>query len=164
MKCPHCNAGQTLAPEVQGQTIRCPACQNLLQMPVEPEPLQEKNSAPAILYCYKCGQRNQTMDTTCLRCGIPLRHEVTNDTVEEAGISRRIPYKNTKALTAYYCGVFALIPCFSFFLGFVALVFGILGLRYAKAHPEARGQVHAWIGIILGGLCVIGFLLLILLG
>jgi len=164
LKCPHCNAGQNLAPVVQGQTICCPSCQNLIQVPEGAEPLQEKSPSPEILYCYTCGQRNQTTDTTCLRCGIALRHEVTVDTVEDAGISRVIPYKNVKALTAYYCGIFSLIPCFGFFLGFVALVFGIIGLRYANVHPEAQGKSHAWTGIILGGLWVIGILLLVIRG
>jgi len=117
-----------------------------------------------ILYCYKCGKRNDSTCTTCLKCGVTLRHEANADSVEVDGISRRIPYKNTKALTAYYCGVFSLIPCFGFFLGFVALVFGILGLQYAKAHPEAQGKSHAWTGIILGGLWVIGILLLVIRG
>ena len=60
-----------------------------------------------------------------------------------------IPYKNTAALIAYYCGVFSIIPCCA--IGIVALVLGIKGLKYAKAHPEAKGQVHAWIGIVAGG-------------
>lgn len=116
---------------------------------------------PEILYCYKCGKRNDTTCTTCLQCGVTLRYEANADAVEDIGISRRIPYKNTKALTAYYCGVFALIPCFGSILGFVALVFGILGLRYAKTHPEAGGKVHAWIGIIVGVLCGFGYPLML---
>jgi hypothetical protein len=29
---------------------------------------------------------------------------------------------------------------------------GILGLRRAREHPEAKGKVHAWIGIIVGNI------------
>src|SRR5262249_14311224 len=36
-----------------------------------------------------------------------------------------IPYKNPKALAAYYCGFFALIPVLGFILGAVAMVLGI---------------------------------------
>ena len=61
-----------------------------------------------------------------------------------------IPYKNAPALIAYYCGVFSVIPCFP--IGIVAFVLGIKGLRNAKRQPQVRGQVHAWIGIIAGGL------------
>ena len=72
-----------------------------------------------------------------------------------------IPYKNPKALTAYYVGIFG------FFLPFIgpilAFVFGIQGLKYAKQHPKARGQAHAIIGII-AGVIVFGIHSLIGLG
>jgi hypothetical protein len=61
-----------------------------------------------------------------------------------------IPYKNVPALIAYYCGVFSIIPCFP--IGLAGLVLGILGLKHAKQHPASRGHVHAWIGIVAGGL------------
>ena len=65
-------------------------------------------------------------------------------------VSTLIPYKNPRALAAYYCGFFALIPGIGFLLGLVAMVLGILGLRYATAHPKAKGAAHAITGIILG--------------
>jgi hypothetical protein len=69
-----------------------------------------------------------------------------------------IPYKNPKALTAYYVGIFG------FFLpligGIIAIVLGIQGLKYAKLKPKARGQAHAIIGI-LGGIFAVCFWLLI---
>lgn len=63
-----------------------------------------------------------------------------------------IPYKNAKALASYYCGVFALIPCVGAILGPIALVLGFMGLAYAKKVPESKGQAHAIVGIVLGGL------------
>jgi hypothetical protein len=74
-----------------------------------------------------------------------------------------IPYKNGKALAAYYCGVFSLIPCVGLILGPIALVLGILGWKYAKEHPRARGQGHAIAGIVLGLLVLLGHLGVILL-
>jgi hypothetical protein len=68
-------------------------------------------------------------------------------------LSTLIPYKNVPALVAYYLGVFALIPCFGLPLGLAALILGIVGLQRAGEHPEAKGKVHAWVGIALGGLC-----------
>ena len=69
-----------------------------------------------------------------------------------------IPYKNPKALTAYYVGIFG------FFLpligGIIAIVLGIQGLKYAKLKPKARGQAHAIIGI-LGGIFAVCFWLFI---
>jgi hypothetical protein len=63
-----------------------------------------------------------------------------------------IPYKNPKALIAYYCGVFSLVPCLGVFPGVAGVILGIMGLRYRAQHPETKGAAHAWIGIVLGGL------------
>lgn len=67
-----------------------------------------------------------------------------------SGMDRMIPVKNTQALIAYYCGIFGLIPCVAPFLGIVALVLGILGLR--KVEETGVGRGHAIAGIVLGGL------------
>jgi hypothetical protein len=80
------------------------------------------------------------------------------------GITALIPYKNTPALVGYYLAVFSLIPCVGAPLGLVAFGLGIAGLRKARQHPEAKGKVHAWVGIILGGLCGFGNLALIIAG
>jgi hypothetical protein len=66
-----------------------------------------------------------------------------------------IPYKNPSALIAYYCGLFSLFPLLGLFLGIAGLVLGIKGLKYRNQHPEVRGSVHAWIGIIMGGLMTV---------
>jgi Domain of unknown function (DUF4190) len=71
-------------------------------------------------------------------------------TAPESAVATIIPYKNGMALTAYYLGVFSIV-CGAV-LGIPALILGILGLQYAKKHPEAKGTAHAWIGIVLGGL------------
>jgi hypothetical protein len=79
-----------------------------------------------------------------------------------AGVSEKgdatggiIPYKNPQALIAYYCGVFSLIPCIGLILGPVAMFLGVSGLRNSRKNPLVRGQVHAWIGIVLGSLVTI---------
>ncbi len=74
----------------------------------------------------------------------------------DGGISVLIPYRNGLALGAYYTGVFSLIPCAGILLGPTAIVLGILGLRHATKHANAKGRVHAWVGIILGSLAIIG--------
>jgi hypothetical protein len=63
-----------------------------------------------------------------------------------------IPYRNPRALIAYYLGVFSLIPCVGAALGPAALILGILGLRYVKQNESAGGTAHAIVGIVLGGL------------
>lgn len=62
-----------------------------------------------------------------------------------------IPYKNPKALVAYYLGIFSFIPLLGIPLGLAAFVLGILGLRDRKRNPIIKGSVHAWIGIVVGG-------------
>ena len=74
---------------------------------------------------------------------------------DENPMSAVVPYKNPKALTAYYLAIFSLIPCFGLPLGVTAFILGLSGLKMVKAQPNAHGQVHAWIGIILGGLCAL---------
>jgi hypothetical protein len=76
------------------------------------------------------------------------------------GINVLIPYKNPRALVAYYLGVFAVIPFLGILLGITAFVLGILGLRYRRRNPAAGGAVHAWIGIVAGGLFGFGWLAL----
>jgi Domain of unknown function (DUF4190) len=82
---------------------------------------------------------------------------------DDDGTGGLIPYKNPKALAAYYCGVFGLISCFLGLgiFGILPIVFGVMGLKYAKLHPEAKGQAHAIIGIVLGVIEVVTFLAVI---
>jgi hypothetical protein len=70
----------------------------------------------------------------------------------DEGVSTLIPYRNPKALTAYYCGVFSLIPCIGLVLGPVAFVFGCMGMSYVNKNPTAKGTGHAIAGIVLGAL------------
>ena len=83
----------------------------------------------------------------------PRRRRDNSD--DDGGVSTLIPYKNPKALIAYYCGVFGLIPILGFFIAVAAVVLGIMGLRYAKAHPTAKGTGHAIVAIVLGSLSLL---------
>ena len=74
-----------------------------------------------------------------------------------------IPYKTPHAITAYYLGIFSIIPILGFILGAVALALGISGLRQRKKRPIIRGAVHAWIGIVCGGLSVLVHILVVAL-
>jgi len=66
-----------------------------------------------------------------------------------------IPYKNPHALTAYYCGLFSIIPFLGFILACIALPCGISGLKARKKNPVIRGAIHAWIGIIGGSISLL---------
>lgn len=56
-----------------------------------------------------------------------------------------------------------MIPFFGIFFGIAAFVLGLKGLQFAKKHPESKGKVHAWIGIIAGGLFGTAYLIIALI-
>lgn len=68
-----------------------------------------------------------------------------------SAIDEIIPVKNSKALFAYYCGIFALVPCFTPILGPAGLILGFQGLEAIKKNPNLPGKGHALAGIVLGG-------------
>lgn len=68
----------------------------------------------------------------------------------DRGGSTLIPTKNKAALTAYYCGVFALIPGLGCLLAPMAVIFGIIGLLNVQKNPRAKGTGHAIAGLVLG--------------
>ena len=63
-----------------------------------------------------------------------------------------IPYKNPKALIAYYLGIISGLPLIGLPFGMAAFVLGIMGLKARKQNPVIKGSAHAWIGIGCGGL------------
>ncbi|MGD0348936.1 MAG: GYF domain-containing protein [Verrucomicrobiota bacterium] len=70
------------------------------------------------------------------------------------------PRENSRAWTAYCLGVVSVVPPMGAFLGIPALVMGIAGLRFQRRNPEAGGRFQAWMGIVLGVLFGLGYLLL----
>ncbi len=74
---------------------------------------------------------------------------------QATGFEQLIPTKNPWALTAYYVGVFSLIPCLGLVLGPTALIFGVLGLQRVKRIPALVGRGHAIAGIVLGSLAIV---------
>ena len=112
--------------------------------------------------CPKCSAENHASDRQCLSCGVvlappppPQPHGSFTDTL--------IPVKNPYALIAYYLAVFSIIPCIGIILGLGAFVLGLMGLSHSKAHPAVKGRVHAWIGVIVGGIFGFGYLILTVL-
>jgi hypothetical protein len=58
-----------------------------------------------------------------------------------------IPYKNPKALLAYYLGILSGLPLIGLPIGIAAFILGVLGLRARRANPIIKGSIHAGIGI-----------------
>jgi len=99
--------------------------------------------------CPVCGEQIRLAARKCRHCGEELEERELDDHEEGASTGGLIPYKNPKALMAYYIGLFSLFPCF--ILGWVAIYLGLQGLAAAKKNPRIKGTVHAWIGILVGG-------------
>jgi hypothetical protein len=79
------------------------------------------------------------------------------------GTGGLIPYKNPKALIAYYLGILSGLPLIGLPLGVASFVLGIRGLQDRKKNPIIKGSVHAWIGIGCGGFFAVLWSLLVVL-
>jgi hypothetical protein len=150
--CPECGGKLNIADNLAGKKIKCPKCSAVFPVPTEAEaaitaqtpPAQPEGVTPTV------APEPEIVDERRLRPRLRQR-DIHQDPTTEA-VSTLIPYKNARALIAYYCGVFSLIPCAGLALGPAAFILGILGLRYVRAHPTAHGTGHAIVGIVLGGL------------
>jgi len=102
------------------------------------------------MYCTKCGALNNDNDLKCVKCGEILNPpEKPKITIEDDNtIGGLIPYKNKFALLAYYVSYLALF--LGLVAGIAAVFFGVKGLIFANKHPEFKGKIHAWAGIIMG--------------
>jgi hypothetical protein len=126
--------------------MRCPVCDT-------PNPPENQR-------CQHCGENlpppsplpapEDVLDVVPVSTAAPPDSRVQMEDGGTDVVLTLIPYKNPKALAAYYCGFFALIPVLGFVLGVVAMVLGIQGLQYSSANPGAKGAAHAITGIILG--------------
>ena len=163
--CPHCNQRFVCVSASAGQQATCPACSGPATIVSAATPAPAKAAPDELIFCQKCGQQNKENNFKCSRCGFVLHGQTQPQYIitDDNTLGGLIPYKNPKALWAYYLGIFSLIPCLGILLGVAALILGIGGLRHANLHPESRGKAHAWVGIILGSLCAAGYLFLLVL-
>ncbi len=111
------------------------------------------------MHCNACQRPVEPGARFCRHCGAPV--PVAPPMMDDS--TALIPLKNPLALTAYYCGVFAVIPCLGLLLGPPAFALGIAGLRAYRREPRVHGLAHAWVGIILGALTGGGNLLVLVL-
>lgn len=125
--------------------MRCPTC--------------DTPNAPEARFCAQCGAKLASDRAAVL--------DIEEEDAADGGgaVETLIPYKNAKALSAYYFGIFSLIPGLGLVLGPMALIFGIFGIRHSSLNPRARGTGHAVVGTILGLLTfilnVVGLIMLV---
>ena len=87
----------------------------------------------------------------------------TQGTTTGDGTGGLIPFKNPKALTAYYLGIFSGLPLIGLPIGLAAFILGIMGLRDRARNPIIKGSIHAGIGIGCGGFFAVLWTLVLLL-
>jgi predicted Zn finger-like uncharacterized protein len=163
--CPDCGERLRVGDHLAGKKIKCPKCSSVFTA----EPQAEAGIAPAP--SPSSGSRKDVPPEADLpeldappRTRRPLR-DIRRDPGEEV-VSTLIPYRNGRALAAYYCAVFSTIPCVGLLLGPIAVLLGFLGLRYVSAHPSAKGTGHAIFALIWGALTALanwGVVLVILI-
>jgi len=107
------------------------------------------------MFCPSCGKVNPDNAPSCYACGQMLNQPRV--VVQDGGW---IP-KNTYALWAYYLGIAATFSCI--LSGIPSLILGIMALKKAKENPMLKGQAHAWVGIILGGISVGVFIFFVIM-
>lgn len=116
------------------------------------------------MFCPSCGSVNNDSAQFCASCGQPMNQQPRQpqqpQVVVEDGVSALIP-RNTAALWAYYLGVASLACCI--LAGIPAMIMGFKALNNAKENPALKGENHAWVGIILGGLSVIAFIVIVIM-
>lgn len=171
VNCPTCHGTFVVDERATGKMATCPHCSAQITMapsypPGAGAPPASPQQTAQVIYCRQCGTQNAVGGYACAKCGYPLHAQPMPQYVADpdaGALGGLIPYRNPSALVAYYLAVFSLIPCLGLPLGLGGLVMGIVGLRYAKLHPEAKGAAHAWTGVILGGLCGIANLVVLIL-
>ncbi|MEM7166261.1 MAG: hypothetical protein AAF581_12395 [Planctomycetota bacterium] len=102
--------------------------------------------------CPACSYDNDAHEDYCAECGHDLEAKAVAEGDNTGGV---IPYKNPRALGAYYLGLFSIFPLLGLFMGIAALVLGRGGLKAAKEEPVIKGTVHAYIGIGCGSVGVL---------
>lgn len=150
--CPQCNGKLKVADNVAGKNVKCPKCAAVFPANApEQAAITAETPPPAPEGITVAPPVEEDLVEEELSRTRSRARDIRRNPAEEA-VSTIIPYKNGRALAAYYLGVFSLIPCVGLLLGPAGLILGILGLRYVKAHPTAKGTGHAIAGIIMGGL------------
>lgn len=108
------------------------------------------------MFCPSCGKVNDDSSKFCSSCG-----QAFNQPRVIVQDSDWIP-KNTHALWSYYLGFASCFLCI--LSGIPAIILGIIALKKAKETPSLKGENHAYIGMVLGGISVLFFIFFLAMG
>jgi hypothetical protein len=140
-----------VADDVGDKKIKCPKCSAVTRAAPVEQSLAAPEAPPQSEGIAAVPTPRAERDDEDWESPREIARDVRINPTDDA-VSTLIPYKNGRALLAYYLGVFSFIPCVGLLLGPAALILGILGLRYVKANPTAKGTGHAIAGIVMGAI------------
>ncbi len=115
------------------------------------------------MQCPQCQAPLAAGAKRCSSCGQTIRAYGGPPPVGGDATGGLIPYKNAPALTAYYLGLFSILPFLGIPMGIAAVVLGVMGLKKLRAEPRVKGKTHAYVGIGCGGLGALAWIGLLLL-
>ena len=104
---------------------------------------------------FKTGERVMVADIEWLatakkRLAPPTRvEEMAPISHDEGAMGHMVPTRNSSALTAYYLGVFALIPLFGAAFGIAAVILGIIGIKKSRKPEVGVGYWHGVVAVVL---------------
>lgn len=124
------------------------------------------------MFCQKCGANISDQAVMCPSCGAIIQTLKPKSTIKtaEAGdavvdivTSAVLPNLNCSkyAVLSEYIGLFSLVIFLAPLLSPLAFLFGILAIRDIMKHSGKTGIVRVSIGVSLGVIGIVGFLLLI---
>lgn len=108
------------------------------------------------MFCIHCGTEFDAYAIACRSCGRPRassppaapRAAAASIHTDDPQLRWLLPVgRSWYAIAAGYLGLLSILPV----LAQLALVFGLLGLRDIRLHPEKGGSGRAWFGVIAGG-------------
>jgi len=115
---------------------------------------QQAQNSNVEIFCTRCGKKHPVYYKYCDQCGNLLQDtSLSSSPSPDDTFIKLVPYKNKEALISYYAGILSIIPVLGLVTGLIAIITGIRGLQAAYRHPEVRGKIHSWVGLIVGAGC-----------
>ncbi|MBY0524932.1 MAG: hypothetical protein K2R98_16120 [Gemmataceae bacterium] len=102
--------------------------------------------------CPACATDNAAAAVACSKCGAKLAKSVRRKNSDPGVYTfANVPVpENPRAVLAYHCAIYGMIPVAGLFLGSAALALGVVGYCRARKDPAKKGIGHAITGMLLG--------------
>jgi hypothetical protein len=113
-----------------------------------PEVVDDAGGAPMIR-CRRCGTINAIDANACRSCGIPF--------IVEAGVVEPVFPVDGWAVGSVILGVVCLATYYAPVVAAAAIATGLVAMRRARMHYSGAQRVAAWLGVVLGGLATVAY-------